>query len=98
MWGLPVALIFGLLGAVLTSLLSMLIAAAGAWYGGWVDSLIQRITEIDMILPALPLAIMVYYAYAKSVWVILGVMVLLNVFGSAIKNFKNETNKHDDKS
>lgn len=88
LWGMPVALAFGVLGAVLTSLLTMLIAAVGVWYGGWVDDVIQRLTEINMILPALPIAITVYYVYAKSVWVILGVMVLLSIFGSMLKNYR----------
>jgi peptide/nickel transport system permease protein len=88
LWGAPVALAFGLLGAVFTSLLTMGIAAAGVWYGGWVDSLIQRITEVDMILPALPLAMTIYLVYAKSVWLILGVMVLLSIFGMSLKNYR----------
>jgi peptide/nickel transport system permease protein len=88
LWGAPVALAFGLLGAVFTSLLTMAIAATGVWYGGWVDNVIQRITEIDMILPALPLAITIYLVYAKSVWLILGVMVLLSIFGMSLKNYR----------
>ncbi len=88
LWGMPVALAFGLMGAVATSLASMIIAAVGSWFGGWVDDLVQRVTEINMILPALPIAITVYYVYSKSIWVILGVMVLLSIFGSAVKNYR----------
>jgi peptide/nickel transport system permease protein len=89
LWGAPVALAFGLLGAIGTSLIAMTIAAVGAWYSGWVDELIQRLTEINMILPALPIALMVYFMYSKSIWVILSVVVLLNIFGSAIKNYRS---------
>lgn len=88
LWGTPVALAFGLLGAIVTSLAAMLIAAIGAWFGGWADDLIQRITEINIILPSLLVAIMVYLMYSKSIWAILGVLVLLNIFGSAIKNYR----------
>ncbi|HSJ55139.1 MAG TPA: ABC transporter permease, partial [Anaerolineae bacterium] len=88
LWGTPVALAFGLLGAVGTAVASLIIAAAGTWFGGWVDELVQRLTEVNMILPTLPIAIMVYLAYSKSVWVILGVMVILNIFSSAIKNYR----------
>jgi peptide/nickel transport system permease protein len=88
LWGAPVALAFGLLGAVVTSLLSMLIATVGVWYGGWLDGLIQRITEVNMIVPTLPMAIMVYILYAKSIWAILGVIVLLSIFGNSIKNYR----------
>jgi peptide/nickel transport system permease protein len=88
LWGAPVALTFGFLGAIATSILSMLLAAVGAWFGGRVDDLIQRLTEVNMILPALPIAIMVFYLYSNSVWVILGVMVLFSVFGSTIKSYR----------
>lgn len=88
LWGIPVALAFGLLAAVGTTILSMFIAAAGVWFGGWVDELIQRITEINMVLPYLPILIMVGTFYSKSIWVILGVTVLLNIFGGAIKTYR----------
>lgn len=88
LWGAPVALAFGLGGAVVASLLTMLLAAISVWYGGAVDGFIQRLTEINLVLPALPIAIMVYYLYSKSVWVSLGVMVVLSIFGSAIKTYR----------
>jgi peptide/nickel transport system permease protein len=88
LWGTPVALAFGLLAAVGTSVSTMVIAGIGVWFGGWVDALIQRITEVNMILPFLPVSIMVYTLYSKSFWVILGVTVLLSVFGTAIKNYR----------
>jgi len=88
LWGMPVALAFGFVGALATSILSMIIAALGSWFGGWIDGLIQRLTELNMILPVLPMAITIYYLYSKSVWVILGVIVLLSIFGSSIKNYR----------
>lgn len=88
LWGIPVALAFGVLGAIGSSLAAMLIAAVGVWLGGWVDDLIQRLTEVNMILPSLPIVIMVYLLYSKSIWVILGVVVLISIFGSAIKNYR----------
>lgn len=89
LWGTPVALAFGLIGAVATTLLSMLIAALGAWFGGWVDEVIQRISDVNLILPVLPMAIMVFIMYSKSIWAILGVVVLLNIFGNGIKVFRS---------
>jgi len=88
LWGTPVALAFGLIGAVGTSLVAMLISAVGVWYGGWVDELIQRITEVNIMLPTLPIAIMVFILYSRSIWTVLWVIVLLNIFGSAIKNYR----------
>jgi peptide/nickel transport system permease protein len=88
LWGTPVALLFGFLGAIATSVFSMTIAAVGVWFDGWVDDLIQRLTEINMILPALPIAIMIYFLYSNSLWAMLGVIVVLSIFGSAIKSYR----------
>jgi len=88
LWGMPIALSFGLLAAVGTSISTMVIAAVGTWFGGRVDSLIQRVTEVNMVLPFLPVSLMVYTLYTKSFWAILGVTVLLSIFGNAIKNYR----------
>ncbi|HBF41626.1 MAG TPA: ABC transporter permease, partial [Anaerolineaceae bacterium] len=65
LWGAPIALIFGLLAAMTTSILTMIISAVGAWYGGFVDGLIQRITEVNMVLPFLAILIMVGTFYSR---------------------------------
>jgi peptide/nickel transport system permease protein len=85
LWGAPVALAFGLIAALGTSVLTMIIAAAGAWYGGWVDELIQRITEVNLILPFFSILVMVATFYSRSTWVILSVTVLLSIFTGSIK-------------
>jgi peptide/nickel transport system permease protein len=88
LWGAPIALAFGLLAALGTSVTTMVIAASGVWFGGWVDSIIQRITEVNMILPFLPILIMVGTLYTKSIWVILSIVILLSIFGSSIKTYR----------
>jgi peptide/nickel transport system permease protein len=88
MWGTPVALAFGLIAAVATSVLTMIIAATGSWFGGWVDGLIQRITEVNLMLPVLPILIMVGVFYSRSLWLILGVIILLSIFGASIKSYR----------
>lgn len=88
LWGVPVALAFGLIASLGTSVLTMIIAAIGAWYGGWVDELIQRITEVNLVLPFLSILIMVGTFYSRSIWVILGVTILLSIFTGAIKGYR----------
>lgn len=88
LWGFPIALVYGLVGAVVTTVLSMLVAAAGVWMGGWVDALVQRITEANMILPVLAVGVLVYYFYGLNFWMVLGIIVLLNVFGSTTKSYR----------
>jgi peptide/nickel transport system permease protein len=88
LWGTPIALAFGLLAAVGSTLSTLIIAAIGVWYGRWVDGLIQRITEVNLILPFLPILIMVGTLYSRSIWVILGVVILLGMFSGAIKTHR----------
>jgi peptide/nickel transport system permease protein len=88
LWGLPFTLAFGVTGAILTIILAMIIAAAGVWFGGWFDNGIQRLTEANMILPILAVGILVFAFYGISLWVIMGVIILLNVFGSPTKSFR----------
>ncbi len=88
LWGTPIALAFGLLAAVGTTFTTMIIAAVGVWYGGIVDSVIQRITEINMLLPFLPILIMVGTFMSRSLWIILGWVIILSIFGAAIKSYR----------
>jgi len=88
LWGTPVALAFGLLAAVGTTITTMTIAGIGTWFGGWVDEAIQRVTEVNMILPGLPILIMIGTFYSRSIWLMLGVLVLLNIFGASIKAYR----------
>jgi peptide/nickel transport system permease protein len=88
LWGTPVALAFGLLAAVGTTITTLIIAAVGVWFGGWVDALIQRMTEVNMILPLLPVLILVGTLYTTSIWVMLGIVVLLGIFSAGIKVYR----------
>jgi peptide/nickel transport system permease protein len=88
LWGMPFALAIGLFGTLMTTVASMIIAAAGVWFGGWVDALIQRVTEANMILPILALAVLFYAILNVSLWTILGIFVVLNIFGSPTKAYR----------
>ncbi len=88
LWGTPIALAFGLLAALGTTLTTMIIAAIGAWYSGWLDELIQRITEINLVLPFLSILLMVGTFYSRSIWFILSASILLNIFGAGIKTYR----------
>jgi peptide/nickel transport system permease protein len=89
LYGTPIALAFGLLASLGTSLLTMIIAAIGTWYGGWLDELIQRITEVNLVLPFLAILIMVGTFYSRSIWLMLGVTILLSIFSGSIKTYRS---------
>ncbi len=88
LWGIPIALVFGLVASLGTTITTMFIAALGTWHGGIVDGLIQRITEINMVIPFLPILIMIGTFYSRSIWVILGATIALSIFGGGIKAYR----------
>lgn len=88
LWGTPIALAFGLLAALGTTVTTISIAAAGAWYRGWLEELIHRITEVNLVLPFLPILLMIGTFYSRSIWIILGASIVLNIFGSGIKTYR----------
>jgi peptide/nickel transport system permease protein len=88
LWGTPIAMAFGLLAALLTTVTTMGIAAIGVWYGSPIDDVIQRITEVNAIIPLLPILIMVGTLYSRSIWVMLALVIVLSIFGLQIKNYR----------
>ncbi|MFN2303877.1 MAG: ABC transporter permease [Anaerolineales bacterium] len=88
LWGTPIALAFGVVGATLTTVTTILIAAISAWYGGWLDEILQRITEINITIPSLAMAVLVYILYSKSIIAILLTMILMNIFGNSLKEYR----------
>lgn len=88
LWGTPIALAFGLIATVGTTITTLIVAAVGVWFGGWVDAIIQRLTEINMILPLLPILVMVGTLYSTSIWLILLVVVVLGIFSAGIKTYR----------
>jgi peptide/nickel transport system permease protein len=88
LWGVPIALSFGLLAALSTTFLTMTIAAIGVWWGGWVDSLVQRLSEINMVLPIFPILAMYTSFFNVRIWEVLGLAILFTIFGSTIKTYR----------
>ncbi len=88
LWGLPFALVIGVLGSLATALASLIIGAVSAWFGGWVDGLIQRAIEANLILPVMAVGVLLYAYYGFNLWLVLGLIVLLNVLGSPTKAFR----------
>ena len=88
LWGAPIALVFGIAAAVGTSLVTFALSATGTWLGGKVDRTFQWLTQVNLIIPLLPVLIMVGYLYNRSIWVMLGLVIALNIFGSTMLTFR----------
>ena len=86
---MPFTLLVGFLGTFITTLIAMLLPAIGVWFGGWLDNLIQRLTEINMVLPGLAIATLMNAVFGIHIWIVLGIVVVLNAFGAPIKSFRS---------
>ncbi|SDV46498.1 ABC transporter permease [Chitinasiproducens palmae] len=52
-YGARVSLQIGLLAGVLASVVGLLVGAASGYFGGWVDDVLMRVTEVFQTMPAL---------------------------------------------
>ncbi|MTI95813.1 MAG: ABC transporter permease [Firmicutes bacterium] len=87
-WGAPVGLLFGVLAAVGAQLSTFILGGIGTWFGGKIDAIFHRLTEVTMILPLLVVLMMVGHFYTRSLWVMLGVVILLSVFSASMKVYR----------
>jgi len=88
LWGTPIALSFGIVASVSIALIQMFIGAISAWFLGRVDTVLQRLTEVFMVLPFLPVVIMISTFYKINIWILLLVVIGLTSFGSGVKNYR----------
>ncbi|MEM0018209.1 MAG: ABC transporter permease [Candidatus Korarchaeum sp.] len=87
-WGAPIALSFGIIASVTITFVQLIFAAISGYYGGKIDSLIQRLTEIYMILPFLPFLVMISLLYGLDIWRLLLVVIFLSIFGTSVKTYR----------
>lgn len=87
-WGTVVALGFGLIAALVSSIGTLTIAATGVWLGGVVDAAIQRLTEVAMIMPVIPVLMLIGTLYTSSLWGLLPIVILFGWFSSELKSHR----------
>jgi peptide/nickel transport system permease protein len=54
-YGTRVSMSIGLVGVVISLLLGVVLGSLSGYYGGWIDSVIQRIIEVISSMPTIPL-------------------------------------------
>jgi peptide/nickel transport system permease protein len=63
LYGGRVSLAVGLVAMLIAVTLGTLVGALAGYFGGWVDTLLMRLTEIFVALPGLPLLLLVIYLF-----------------------------------
>lgn len=88
MWGAPVGLAFGILAAVGAQMSTFVLAGIATWFGGRTERIMQWITQVNIILPVLPILIMIAHLYQPRLWTILGLVIALNIFSGAMLTYR----------
>jgi len=89
LWGAPVALAFGIIASVVVSLIQTFLGVISGYFGGKVDEAIQRVAELFMIIPVLPILILVAIIYGMTIWKLLALIVVFSIVGSMTKTVRS---------
>jgi ABC-type dipeptide/oligopeptide/nickel transport system permease subunit len=83
-YGARVSLAVGLISAALTMTIAIVVGGTAGYFGGWVDAIVMRITDVFLTLPQLPLLIMLSFYISKgSMWLIVLIFGVLSWPGAA---------------
>jgi peptide/nickel transport system permease protein len=78
LYGARTSLMVGLLSVALSVALGVVVGAVAGYYGGWIDDVLMRITEIFQVMPRFFLALFVVAIFGASLWGIIFVIGILN--------------------
>ena len=84
--GSQVSLTVGILGILISFGIGILIGGLSGYFGGWIDAVLQRIIEVLLSFPRLPLLLAlatVIPAAWPSTWVYMGIVAVLSLIGWA---------------
>ncbi|MDD4903385.1 MAG: ABC transporter permease [Candidatus Bipolaricaulis sp.] len=68
------ALIIGLLTSLISVAVGVVYGVTSGYFGGWVDSLMNRIYEIFVSIPLLPILIVLSAVFKPSIWIMIIMM------------------------
>jgi len=74
-YGFRISVLFGLILAVISSVVGVLAGAVQGYFGGWTDLLFQRFIEIWTSVPTLYLLIIVAAVITPGFWILLGIQL-----------------------
>lgn len=83
-YGARVSLAVGLISAILTMVIAIVVGGTAGYFGGWTDTIMMRITDVFLTLPFLPLLILLSFYISKgSMWLIILIFGVLSWPGAA---------------
>jgi peptide/nickel transport system permease protein len=76
--GSRIALLIGFLSAAFSIGIGIIIGLVAGYYGGTVDAILMRFTDVILVLPALPLLIVMASILSPSIW---NIILIITVMG-----------------
>lgn len=81
LWGGRVSISVGIVSALVAIIFGTLLGAISGYFGGFIDSLLMRITDLFISLPTLPLLLLVIYLFQDTMrarfGIVLGTFILI---------------------
>jgi microcin C transport system permease protein len=77
-YGFRLSVLFGLVLAIISSVIGIAAGAIQGYFGGWIDLVFQRIIEIWTAIPSLYLLIIISSIITPSFFVLLGILLLFS--------------------
>ncbi|MHA1198712.1 MAG: ABC transporter permease [Candidatus Heimdallarchaeaceae archaeon] len=77
---LSISLLIGIIAGSLTVILGTTIGVASAYLGGWIDTFIMRITDVVLVMPALPLMLVLAslpFLFGQVHWSVIAVVYIV---------------------
>jgi len=78
LFGARVSLMIGVLAGFFSVVIGTFIGLLGGFYGGIVSRIVMRITDIFLILPAIPLAILLTAIFKPSIWNVITAIIIVS--------------------
>lgn len=78
LYGARAAFMVGFLSVAMSLVIGVIVGALAGYYGGWIDDVLMRITEIFQVMPRFFLALLVVAIFGANIWGIIFVIGVLN--------------------
>jgi peptide/nickel transport system permease protein len=78
LYGARTSFLVGLLSVVMSLTIGVFVGALAGFYGGWIDDVLMRTTEIFQVIPRFFLALIVVAMFGANIWGIIFVIGILN--------------------
>ena len=78
LYGARTSLMVGVFSVMIALALGIVVGAIAGYYGGWLDDVLMRITEVFQVMPRFFLALFIVAIFGASLWGIIFVIGILN--------------------